>query len=99
VSLPLTKRNALILVDELERLIRDTPEDAVTPEAFETATRLLSSLELAPAPPALLQARLASLRAWVEAMLMQAKHASSSPVKAGILVDVSELRSLIASTP
>jgi hypothetical protein len=99
MSLPLTKRNALILVDELERLIRETPEDEVSPEAFDSATRLLSSLELAPAPPSLLQARLASLRGWVEAMLMQAEHAKSSPVKSGILVELGELRSLIASTP
>jgi hypothetical protein len=66
MSLPLTKRNALLLLDELERLIRETPEDEVSPEAFETASRLLASLQLAPGPPPLLQARLASLTGWVE---------------------------------
>jgi hypothetical protein len=99
MSLPLTKRNALLLLDELERLIQETPEDEVSPEAFETASRLLASLRLAPAPEALLQARLASISGWVEAMLLQAKHARSSPVKSGILVDLAELRTLISSSP
>jgi hypothetical protein len=99
MTLPLTKRNALLLVDELERLIRDTPEDEVSPGAFESAIRLLAALEQAPAPPELLEDRLTRLRGWVETMLLQARHAKSSPVKTGILVDVSELRSLIASAP
>lgn len=98
MSLPLTRHNALILIDELERLIRDTPEDEVSPAAYESASRLLSSLEAAPAPPALLMERLASVRGWVEAMLLQAKHAKSGSVKSGILADVTALRSLIAST-
>ena len=99
MRLPLAKHNALLLVDELERLIRDTPEDEVSPDAFASATRLLASLEQAPVPPELLETRLARLRGWVETMLLQARHAKSSPVKTGILVDVSELRSLIASAP
>jgi hypothetical protein len=99
MSLPLTKRNALLLLDELERLIRETPEDEVSPEAFETASRLLASLQLAPGPPPLLQARLASLTGWVETMLLLARHARSSPVESGILVDLNELRSLISASP
>ena len=95
MSLPLTPRNARLLVDELEQLIRNTPEDEVSPEAFETATRLLSSLSAAPGPPELIGPKLASVRAWIETMLLQANHARTSAVTTGILEDLRELRSLI----
>lgn len=99
MGLPLTSRNALLLLDELEHLIRVTPENEVSRDAFETATRLLSSLAAAPGPPALLGPKLASLRAWIETMLLQPQHAPSSAVKSGILEDVRELRGLIDAEP
>jgi len=83
MTLPLIPRNARLPVDELEQLIRETPENEVSPEAFEKAARLLSSLSAAPGPPELIRSKLASLRAWTEAMLLQARHARTAAGKAG----------------
>jgi hypothetical protein len=99
MSLPLTPRNARLLVDELEQLIRKTPEDEVSPDAYETASRLLSSLSAAPGPPDLIGRKLASVRAWTETMLLQSHHARTGAVKTGLLEDLRELRSLIDAEP
>jgi hypothetical protein len=67
----------------------------VSTEAYQTASQLLASLSAAPGPPELVEQKLASLRAWIETMLLQAKHARTGAVKAGILADLRELRPLI----
>ncbi|MGE0441842.1 MAG: hypothetical protein AB7L66_10930 [Gemmatimonadales bacterium] len=95
MPVPLTRRNAHALVDELERLVSITPEDEVSAESHDRATRLLNALDLSPGPTGEVRATLTRLRAWIETMFMQRTHAPQGSVRTGIIADIGELRGLI----
>jgi predicted ArsR family transcriptional regulator len=95
MPVPLTRRNAMALIDELERLVETTPADEVTPEAQDRAARLLAALSLSPGPRGPVEETLNRLRAWSETMFMQATHARHGAVKSGIVADIAALRGLV----
>jgi hypothetical protein len=93
---PLTKHNALVLVDEFEALFAREHGEHTDPRARESAKRILSSLTLAPGPSDEIAASLRRILAWTELLFDDsAEAAGPGDIKTSLRRSLAELRTSI----
>jgi hypothetical protein len=92
---PLSRKNALVLVDEFEALFAREHAEHTDPRARETAKRILSSLMMAPGPRGEIETSLKRVLGWTEALFTDSGKVGAETIKTSLRRSLAELRASI----